>query len=112
DGIVVSFGSEWHEALLKKRFKAVIRKRIPKTVQPRWLYFHINAPVSAACARAEICTIEDITRTQATSLRRDLALSEAEITAYLGSSSTIGCYKLGAIFLAKNDLPISEISKW
>ena len=45
DGIVVSFGADWHERLLEGRFTAVIRKRVPKTVTPKWLYFHINSPV-------------------------------------------------------------------
>ncbi len=72
DGIVVSFGSEWYQPLCQRKFRAVIRKRIPKTLKPAWLYFHVNAPVSAICARAQIRAV------------RELKLDEANVLSHAG----------------------------
>ena len=65
DSVVVSFGAEWHEPLLRERFTAVIRKRVPKSLDAKWLYFHVNAPISAIAARAEIRAIKEMPSQQA-----------------------------------------------
>jgi hypothetical protein len=95
DAIVVSFGSEWYDGLKDRKFSAVIRKRIPTSFMPRWLYFHINSPKSAICARAEILSMGEINNAQATRMTRTLDLSTDRIQAYLKSARTIGCYTLG-----------------
>jgi hypothetical protein len=104
DGIVVSFGAEWHQPLLLGKFKAVIRKRVPKTVNPTWLYFHINAPVSAICARAEILAIRQLTPAQARAKANAIALGPAAVDANTAGDSRIGCYELGKITLARQNL--------
>src|SRR3989442_302849 len=104
DAIVVSFGAEWHQPLCERKFKAVIRKRIPKTLNPAWLYFHVNAPVSAICARAPILALCDLKRDEALRRAADLALSPADITTYIGGDPTIGCYELGTITPARGDV--------
>jgi hypothetical protein len=109
DGIVVSFGAEWHKPLLEAKFKAVIRKRVPKTVVPKWLYFHINSPVSALCARAEILAIRELTPTQARAKARDLALSVADVDGYMGGEN-IGCYEIGQITFAHRELGSDDLN--
>jgi predicted transcriptional regulator len=95
DGIVVSFGSEWHQLLLAKAFRVVIRKRIPKRRSFSWLYFHINSPISAICGRAKIEKLVSITESEAVAIAKQIHLQPAEIKAYLGGGSHIGCYRLG-----------------
>src|SRR5438128_629801 len=102
DSIVVSFSSEWHPLLLGKKFGAVLRKRIPRTVHPRLLYFHINAPVSAICGRAEIESIREISFSQATALSKELALTPSEIATYLAGQVSVGCYKVSKIEFARS----------
>jgi predicted transcriptional regulator len=104
DGIVVSFAAEWHQPLLDNKFSVVIRKRVPKTVKSRWLYFHINAPVCAICGRAEIRLIDEIDLNQALSMSAKLALSPNDIIAYFGDDKIIGCYRLGKISFTKTAL--------
>lgn len=111
DSIVVSFASDWHQPLLNKSFSAVIRKRVPKTVKSHWLYFHINAPVCAICARSEILRIDEIDLKTALSLSDSLALSPNDITLYFGAEKFIGCYKLGRIFFTKHALTKEAICK-
>jgi hypothetical protein len=90
--------------LVLGKFKAVIRKRVPKTVSPTWLYFHINAPVSAICARAEILAIRELTPAQARAKANDIALCPAAVDAYTAGDPRIGCYELGKITLARQSL--------
>ena len=111
DAIVVSFASEWYTLLLNKKFRAVIRKRIPKTMKAKWLYFHVNAPISAICARAEIRSVRECTCSQAKALARHIALSPLEIAAYVGSDAKVGCYHLRLIDLLKRPLSITDIEK-
>ena len=110
DSIVVSFATDWHKPLLEGRFKAVIRKRIPKKLKPKWLYFHINSPVAAICGRAEIASFSELTIAQAKAISSDLSLSVSEIDAYVGDGTVIGCYKLGRIELAKPPLTLTTLA--
>lgn len=110
DGIVVSFGAEWHQPLRDQRFKAVIRKRVPKTMKPAWLYFHVNAPVSAICARARVLGVREMKAEDARRRAADLALSAAEVAAYVGADATIGWYELGPVLFPRKEIGISEMS--
>jgi hypothetical protein len=110
DAIVVSFGSEWYESLRHKRFTSVIRKRVPTSIKPRWLYFHINAPKSAVCARAEIRSIENINCARAIQIARELDLSEEEVRNYFGEQELVGCYRLGKISFSNREVTVEEIA--
>ena len=110
EAIVVSFGSEWYASLRGQRFTAVIRKRVPASTQPHWLYFHINSPKGAICARAEIRSVETIDRSRALQIKRELDLSEALILDYLGRRESIGCYQLGKIDYPGTEVTTGEIA--
>ena len=110
EAIVVSFGAEWQEHLLAKDFSVVIRKRVPKAATFKWLYFHINAPVSAICARAPIVKISTETTTHALALAKKINLSPTEISSYIGTDTTIGCYTLGSFQFAPKPISISDLS--
>ena len=110
DAIVVSFGSEWYESLRGKRFTSVIRKRVPATTKPHWLYFHINSPVSAICGRAEIISVNTIDRATSLDIRRELDLSKEQILSYFGRQETMGRYELGRVLFPEKELSTEQIS--
>lgn len=110
DAIVVSFGAEWHQPLLDRKFSAVIRKRVPRTVTAKWLYFHVNTPVGGICARAKIASVSELSLKEASGLSAQLALSPDEIRAYIGGDDKIGCYKLGRITLLRKTLTTGELA--
>lgn len=97
DAIVVSFNSDCDKKLLDGSFSAVIRKRIPRSVAPKWLYLHINSPVSAICGRARIKTIKDISLDEALAISNQLDLAPDVIRKYVGYAESIGCYLLSDI---------------
>jgi predicted transcriptional regulator len=109
DAVVVSFGAGSYQPLLERRFKAVIRKRVPRTLNPRWIYIHVNAPISAICARAEVLRIEHLRLEQVIELARDLDMSVADIKAYVDSA--IGCYFLGQIEFPRTRLTVKELTE-
>lgn len=111
DAIVVSFDAEWYERLRAKRFSAVIRKRIPATLQPKWLYFHFNSPRSALSARARVLSVEMIDEAKALSMERQLDLTADRIRLYVRPNPEIGCYRLAGIELAKRDAALQELGK-
>ncbi len=110
DAIVVSFGAEWYESLRAKRFTAVIRKRVPTSIKPRWLYFHMNSPKSAICARAEVVSVEMIDRERALQISRELNLPEEQIIKYFGSQEWMGCYRLGEIDFPERDMTHHQLA--
>jgi hypothetical protein len=110
DGIVVSFGWDWYQKLRNKTFKAVIRKRMPTTMKARWLYFHINAPKSAICARAEIDSVNLISTSEACKIAKRLDLSVSQIVEYLHGHTSVGCYELGQICLAKKEISAEQVA--
>lgn len=97
DAIVVSFDAKWHEAIIAKAFSLVIRKRIPKSYKPKWLYFHVNAPVSAICARAELTSVAYIPTKVVRNLVSDLSLGQAEIDKYCADLEEVGAYRIAGM---------------
>lgn len=97
DAVVVSFGAEWRGKLATQTFNIVIRKRVPSSSNFKWIYFHINSPVGAICARAPIRRIAYITRKAAVGAAKRIGLSAAEITSYIGSAPEIGAYEIGQV---------------
>jgi predicted transcriptional regulator len=83
---------------------------VPTSIQPRWLYFHINAPKSAICTRAEIRSVENINRAKAIQIARELDLSEEEIRNYFGGQELVGCYRLGKIDFPDREVTVEEIA--
>ncbi len=111
DAIVVSFGSEWQEHLNAKRFSVVIRKRVPKSASFKWLYFHINNPVSAICARAPIDKIFSANPKEVIALAKKINLTPAEISSYIGNDTTMGCYALGAFQFASKPVTSATLAE-
>jgi predicted transcriptional regulator len=110
DAIVVSFGADWHKPLLANDFSVVIRKRVPKQRSFKWIYFHINSPVSRICGRAPIVRIFDATLNDAVALAGAIRLSPAEIASYIGGDHRVGCYVLGAVELAPAPVSTSVLA--
>lgn len=104
DSIIVSFDSAWLQKILDATFSAVIRKRVPVSVIPSWIYFHINAPFSEIRARARIDTIKMISKQDAVRLHKQLDLSIDEIRAYVGAASEIGAYSVAEFEIASNNI--------
>ena len=110
DAIVVSFGVEWQKQIIAKDFSIVIRKRVPKAATFKWLYFHVNNPIGAICARAKIDKVFTATAKEALAFANCIHLSPADITAYLAGDNSIGCYQLGAFQFPLQPLAAVEIS--
>lgn len=110
DSIVVSFGADWQQHLLAKDFSVVIRKRVPKNNSFKWLYFHINSPISKICGRAEIEKIFTLSSRDAVVLAKQINLSAAEILDYIGENGFIGCYKLGAVQIAVEPVSSAQLA--
>jgi predicted transcriptional regulator len=110
DAIVVSFDAQWHTRLRDKAFSIVLRKRIPQVSTFKWLYFHLNNPLSAIYGRALINRTFAVTKSEAVRLRKAINLSSAEIESYIGKDPTIGCYELGRVELTPRPVPARELS--
>ena len=105
DSIVISFAPKWYEPLVERRFSMVIRKRVPKSTEYRWMYMHMNAPLGMLCARARIRSVDTITVEDACRLSSALALSEQEIRSYVGPArEVVGCFGLGEVEMFKQNL--------
>ena len=110
DGLVVSFGAEWKSHLAANDFSVVIRKRVPVSPNFKWLYFHINSPVGAICARAPIKRIFSITIKDALALAPKINLSASEIAIYIGNMKKIGGYELGRIQIPRKPITTADMS--
>jgi predicted transcriptional regulator len=109
DAIVVSFAPHWQEPLLKG-VSVVIRKRFPKTVRPKWLYAYVNSPISAILGRAEIVSIDEISKAYAMGLQEELGMHAEDIAEYFGNLATIGCYRLGVMQPAVHPATLAKLS--
>ena len=111
DAIVVSFDNIWYAPLHRHGFSAIIRKRVPTRFKPSWIYFHINAPKSAICARAPLKRIDHVDLKSVIDMKEFLGLSRDEIIKYVGPSASIGVYILERIDLAPVEVSINQLAE-
>lgn len=86
DSVVISFDAKWHNLILEHAFRIVIRKRIPKKIDPAYL--------------------EELLKFQ-----HEICLSDDEIRDYASGRDYIGCYQLGEFQNAKKPITITELNK-
>jgi hypothetical protein len=111
DAIVVSFDAKWYEAIIARAFSLVIRKRIPTSYKPQWLYFHVNAPKSAICARARLTSVAYMPTKLVRTLASELSLHSAEIDEYCRSLEEVGVYRIVGIELASVETSVAELQR-
>jgi len=109
DGIVVSFDAKWYEAIVAKAISLVIRKRIPTSYKPEWLYFHVNVPRSAICARARLTSVASMPTKLVRTLASELCLDSSDIDEYCGNLKEVGAYRIGGIELAAVEISVAKL---
>jgi predicted transcriptional regulator len=107
EAIVVSFDARWLEAIRSKQFSSALRKRVPQSFRPRWMYIYVNSPASVILARASVVNISSVPLVEALAHQQELCLSEKEIERYSAGAKAVGLYKLGSIELARTHLTLT-----
>jgi hypothetical protein len=110
EAVVVSFHSSWQEKIRKSAFNTILRKRIPILAHPQRMYFHVNSPIGAICARAEIREIKNISKNEALELEHSINLSTEKIQKYIGSANQIGAYFISHIDYAPHEARSRDIN--
>ncbi len=109
NAIVVSFAHK-HLALIKEdRIRAAIRKRIPTSGSPEWLYFYVNAPASYIAGRARLTNCCHVDLLRALGSFDQLQLKDSEIRKYVGTAANIGMYEFGSIENAHSLVTLPEL---
>jgi hypothetical protein len=111
NSIIVSFSYDYNNKILNNKFTAIIRKRIPKDKNIKWIYFHVNRPISSICARAKIISTDLITPKMAENISTELSLKLEIIQDYCFGLEKVGLYKIGDIEIAEPKLHTDEINK-
>jgi len=81
--------------LVEGKVQAVIRRQVPKSTQPEWLYAYVNSPVSELALRARVESVETVGIEEALRYSTELLLSRAEIETYFEGYKEMGLYHLG-----------------
>lgn len=108
-GILVSFDAHWLDPILGKKFQKVLRKRVPVSAIPDWMYIYVNAPTSTLIARSLIKSVDEVTMAEALHDSKELCLTEAQVRYYFGDSKTVGRYTLNTIQIADHKLSLTEL---
>lgn len=112
DSIIVSFDAAWHSKIRQSTFSVIIRKRTPTSAKPKWLYFHINSPISKICGRVEILSIQDINERRAVELSSKIGIEAAGVIAYMAQRKSVGAYFVGKIELPDAELSTASIQEY
>ena len=111
DAIIVSFNSNCYQSLHEKSFSLIIRKRIPISMKPRWLYFHLNSPISSICARAKIIRIEQQSLMHVLKRIAKIGLPKDEIKSYVGNAESVGIYVISDIEITPVEVTIAQLKR-
>ena len=106
-GVVVSFDARWFRPISEGRISLVLRKRVPQSALPKWMYMYINSPASVLLARAPIKKILTLPLADALKRHKELDLANDEIGAYFRGSAAVGAYELGPLEIASEPLQLS-----
>lgn len=109
--VVVSFDARWLEPIIKRQVRLVLRKRVPRSTSPHWMYVYINSPESVLMARARVKQVVSLSLRDAIERRNTSILTTEEINKYFGGAREIGAYELGDIQLASNPLQLMWLRK-
>ncbi len=112
DAIVVSFEAKWQEKLDSQLIDIVIRKRVPKNKSFRWIYFHINSPVSSICGRARIVRIGNISSHDILEFSDRIGLNQKDIISYIDGEDKIGFYEINEFDKGRRAANISDLNQY
>jgi predicted transcriptional regulator len=112
DAIVVSFEAKWQEKLDSQLVDIVIRKRVPKDRSFRWIYFHINSPVSSICGRARIVRIGNLSSHDILAFSDRIGLTEKEILSYIDGRDEIAFYEINKFDGGSKPGKISDLNQY
>ena len=109
DAILVSFDARWDSLLREGKVRAVIRRRVPKSNSPAWLYFYVKSPVAKVIGRAGITRIQSLSPRAIMAQAEPLQLSRAEISDYCAGYSSVGFVALGPVELGDLRAGLEEL---
>ena len=109
DSIVVSFEARWDGIFLKGGVLGFIRKRLPRTTQPKWVYAYFGTPLSRISFKAEIKSISEVPVSVALARARDLSISREEINEYCTGLSKIGLCLTGTPIFARHKVEMKDL---
>lgn len=111
NAVILSFGAKWADPIKRGATTWVIRKRVPLVTKPEFVYFHVNAPVSAIIARGRVGTIERVPAAFAAEHHEDLDMTKSDVLSYVGNVPTIGLFRFDKIQVAPKAATLAELSE-
>lgn len=109
DAILVPFDPQLLEVFMEKKVGAFIRKRLPSTMTPNWLYVYMKAPLSMVVGRAEILSVEERSIEYTIEHCAELLMSEEEVIQYCLERDVVGWCNLGSMEVFPRAVALSDL---
>lgn len=109
DSILVSFDSRWTDLLKSKTNFSFIRKRLPVSIVPRYVYIYCKSPISSIIGKAEVSQIGFVPVSEAVREGNRLSMTHDEITKYCSGQETIGLCRLENLVRFSHPLNLASI---
>jgi len=107
DAVLVSFDSRWEHSIKNGDLKAFIRKRLPKTLTPKWIYAYCGSPVAAILARFRVNRVTEVSSSDAVKSASRLGMKAVDVSSYCKGRSTIGYCEV--MEMQKADKPMTLV---
>jgi len=107
--ILVSFSHQWFKKIDRNNISVVFRRRVPRASAPKRLYIYLGAAASSLVGFANILKLHDIDLNGALKLAEKSGLTERDLRGYFAGRESIGCYRIGDIFLFDRAIPLKEL---
>lgn len=109
--ILVSFSNEWFKRIDGRDISAVFRRRTPRAFTTNRLFIYLGSPASCLVGFANVRELLEIDLNGALALAKQAGLIETDIRNYFSGRDTIGCYRIGEIFLFNKVIPLIKLRK-
>jgi len=109
DSILVSFEARWEELFISGQVSGFIRKRLPRTTSPKWIYAYFGTPLARISVKAQIKSISEVPIGQVIASASDLCISKEEIREYCAGLSSIGLCLIATPFVSNHKLGLERM---
>lgn len=108
--VVYSFEGRWKASLTAGEVKVFFRKRRPVDTPSR-VFIYVGVPVKKIIGFAEVKKVEPIKLSSAIKIKKIGAITESELTSYIGRDKTVHAIWIDELTLLPDHFTLSDLNE-
>lgn len=108
--VIYSFDGRWEEPLVAGEVKVFFRKRRP-VITPSRVFIYVGVPVKKVIGFSDVEKIEAVDLEAARKIKTSGAITESELTSYIGQEGKVSAIWIGKLTLFTEPFTLTELNQ-